>query len=80
MDEAAFCGWSPTHERPPTTTPAGSQAARRAPPPAPAEQIAAFERVRHALDLRAYTWDVWAAAYVVEDGGSDDLLRDFGAI
>lgn len=24
----------------------------------PAEQIAAFARIRHALDLRAYTWDV----------------------
>jgi Protein of unknown function (DUF4240) len=43
----------------------------------PAEQIAAFERIRHALDLRAYTWDVWAAAYVIEDGCSDDCFRDF---
>jgi hypothetical protein len=43
----------------------------------PAQQIAAFERIRHALDRRAYTWEVWGAAYVVEDGCSDDCFRDF---
>jgi hypothetical protein len=43
----------------------------------PAEQIAAFERIRRSLDRRAYTWDVWGAAYVVEDGCSDDCFRDF---
>jgi uncharacterized protein DUF4240 len=43
----------------------------------PAQQIAAFERIRRALDRRAYTWDVWGAAYVVEDGCSDDCFRDF---
>jgi hypothetical protein len=43
----------------------------------PAQQIAAFERIRRALDRRAYTWDLWGAAYVVEDGCSDDCFRDF---
>jgi hypothetical protein len=48
---------------------------RRLPP----TQIAAFERIRRALDERAYAWDVWGAAYVVEDGCSDDCFRDFRA-
>jgi hypothetical protein len=45
----------------------------------PAQQIAAFERIRRKLDRRAYTWEVWGAAYVVEDGCSDDCFRDFRA-
>jgi uncharacterized protein DUF4240 len=40
-------------------------------------QIADFERIRHRLDQRAYTWDIWGAAYVIEDGCSDDCFRDF---
>jgi hypothetical protein len=43
----------------------------------PPQQIAAFERIRRALDRRAYTWDIWGAAYVIEDGCSDDCFRDF---
>jgi hypothetical protein len=42
-------------------------------------QIAEFERIRHQLDRRAYTWDLWGAAYVIEDGCSDDCFRDFRA-
>jgi uncharacterized protein DUF4240 len=45
----------------------------------PAAQIAAFERIRRGFDQRAYTWDIWGAAYVVEDGCSDDCFRDFRA-
>jgi hypothetical protein len=45
----------------------------------PAQQIAAFERMYRALDRRAYTWDLWGAAYVIEDGCSDDCFRDFRA-
>jgi hypothetical protein len=45
----------------------------------PAEQIAAFGQIRHALDQQAYTWDLWGAAYVIEDGCSDDCFRDFRA-
>src|SRR5829696_4999364 len=43
----------------------------------PARDIADFQRIRHRLDKRAYTWDLWGAAYVIEDGCSDDCFRDF---
>jgi hypothetical protein len=45
----------------------------------PAQQIADFGAIRRRLDERAYTWDLWAAAYVIEDGCSDDCFRDFRA-
>jgi len=45
----------------------------------PAQQIVGFQRIRHRLDQRAYTWDLWGAAYVIEDGCSDDCFRDFRA-
>ena len=45
----------------------------------PAESIVDFQRIRHRLDEAAYTWDLWGAAYVVEDGCSDDCFRDFRA-
>jgi Protein of unknown function (DUF4240) len=43
----------------------------------PAGQIADFERIRQGLDRQAYTYDLWGAAYVIEDGCSDDCFRDF---
>jgi uncharacterized protein DUF4240 len=43
----------------------------------PPQQIVEFARTRHRLDQRAYTWDLWGAAYVIEDGCSDDCFRDF---
>ena len=43
----------------------------------PAQQIVEFQRIRRRLDEQAYTWDVWGAAYVIEDGCSDDCFRDF---
>ena len=43
----------------------------------PAQQIAGFDRIRRSLDRGIYTWDVWGAAYVIEDGCSDDCFRDF---
>jgi uncharacterized protein DUF4240 len=43
----------------------------------PAEQIVDFARTRRRLDERLYSWDVWGAAYVIEDGCSDDCFRDF---
>ena len=43
----------------------------------PARQIADFGRMRHQLDRRGYTWNLWGAAYVIEDGCSDDCFRDF---
>ena len=41
------------------------------------QAITDFARVRHRLDERAYTWNLWGAAYVIEDGCSDDCFRDF---
>jgi hypothetical protein len=43
----------------------------------PAQQIVAFERTREALDRALYTYDIWAAAYVIEDGCQEDCFRDF---
>jgi hypothetical protein len=45
----------------------------------PQEQIVDFQRIREGLDRQAYTWDIWGAAYVIEDGCSDDCFRDFRA-
>jgi Protein of unknown function (DUF4240) len=45
----------------------------------PARQIADFAEIRHRLDERAYSWKIWGAAYVIEDGCSDDCFRDFRA-
>jgi hypothetical protein len=42
-------------------------------------QILAFDRWWRALDKRLYTWEVWGAAFVIEDGCSDDCFRDFRA-
>jgi hypothetical protein len=41
------------------------------------QAIVQFARIRSRLDRRAYTWNLWAAAYVIEDGCSDDCFRDF---
>jgi hypothetical protein len=45
----------------------------------PAKQIVDFARIRHRLDQQAYTWSIWGAAYVIDDGCSDDCFRDFRA-
>ena len=41
------------------------------------QAIIEFARTRHRLDQRAYTWNLWGAASVIEDGCSDDCFRDF---
>jgi hypothetical protein len=41
------------------------------------QAIVDFARMRASFDRRAYTYDLWAAAYVIEDGCSDDCFRDF---
>jgi hypothetical protein len=41
------------------------------------QAIVDFARIRHSLDRRAYSFDLWGAAYVIEDGCSDDCFRDF---
>jgi hypothetical protein len=43
------------------------------------QAIVAFDRERHRLDKRLYTWKIWGAAAVIEDGCSDDCFRDFRA-
>jgi hypothetical protein len=43
----------------------------------PAKHIAEFERIRQGLDRQAYTYELWGAAYLIEDGCSDDCFRDF---
>jgi uncharacterized protein DUF4240 len=45
----------------------------------PAQQIVDFGRIRHRLDQQAYTWEIWGAAYVIDDGCSGDCFRDFRA-
>jgi hypothetical protein len=45
----------------------------------PASAIADFGALRRRLDEGAYRWDLWGAAYVIEDGCSDDCFRDFRA-
>ena len=45
----------------------------------PPAQIVRFQQIRRQLDEQAYTWDIWGAAYVIEDGCSDDCFRDFRA-
>jgi hypothetical protein len=45
----------------------------------PPRQIVRFQQIRKQMDERLYTWDVWGAAYVIDDGCSDDCFRDFRA-
>jgi hypothetical protein len=41
--------------------------------------LAAFDRHFHRLSLKAYRWDLWAAAYWIGGGCSDDGFMDFRA-
>ena len=41
------------------------------------EQIAAFDLNFDVLSIRAYSWDLWGAAYVIHGGCSDDSFTDF---
>jgi Protein of unknown function (DUF4240) len=41
------------------------------------QAIIQFARTRARLDRGAYIWNLWGAAYVIEDGCSDDCFRDF---
>jgi hypothetical protein len=45
----------------------------------PPRQIVRFQQIRRQMDERAYTWDIWGAAYLIDDGCSDDCFRDFRA-
>jgi hypothetical protein len=80
MDEAGF--WQLTAD---TRAAAGNDTGRQSElleerlSQLPAQQIVDFGRIRHQLDQRAYSWEIWGAAYVIEDGCSDDCFRDFRA-
>lgn len=41
------------------------------------EKIAAFDRQFVILTYKAYSWDLWGAAYVINGGCSDDGFTDF---
>lgn len=41
------------------------------------EEIAAFESHFRRAKIRAYDWLLWAAAYIIEGGCSDDGFTDF---
>jgi len=43
----------------------------------PPEKIIEFQRVFGSLQDRAYSWDLWGAAYVINGGCSDDGFSDF---
>jgi hypothetical protein len=45
----------------------------------PPSEIVEFDRIFERLLDRAYHWDLWAAAYIIEGGCSDDGFRDFRA-
>jgi hypothetical protein len=45
----------------------------------PPEDIVEFDRIFKKLRADAYRWDLWAAAYIIEGGCSDDGFMDFRA-
>src|SRR5262249_21307580 len=40
-------------------------------------ELVQFDRIFHRYWIRAYTWDLWAAAYIIGGGCSDDGFMDF---
>lgn len=43
----------------------------------PPDDILSFERIFLEKTIRAYSWDLWGAAYVINGGCSDDGFTDF---
>jgi predicted DNA-binding WGR domain protein len=41
--------------------------------------IVEFQNIFNNLDNKIYTWDLWAAAYTIQSGCSDDSFMDFRA-
>ena len=41
------------------------------------DEVRAFQRHFDEWDDRAYTWELWAAAYIIGGGCSDDAFSDF---
>ena len=78
MDEASF--WqltSETREEAGGDTGPQSELLEERLSELPGKDIVEYQRIRQSLDEQAYTWDLWGAAYVIEDGCSDDCFRDF---
>jgi hypothetical protein len=44
----------------------------------PAEEIIEFDKILDEHRSLAYTWDLWAAAYIINGGCSDDCFDYFG--
>ena len=45
----------------------------------PEAEIIAFDEIFSELDNEAYDWNLWAAAYIINSGCSDDGFMDFRA-
>lgn len=43
------------------------------------EEIIAFKQKQYELDDRSYSWDIWAVAYIINGGCSDDGFDYFRA-
>ncbi len=43
----------------------------------PPAEIVQFDRMFRELHAKAYTWNLWAAAFIIEGGCSDDGFMDF---
>ena len=43
------------------------------------DDLVSFIRIFEAVDKEAYTWPLWGAAYVMNEGCSDDTFSDFRA-
>src|SRR5262249_53956418 len=41
------------------------------------EEIVEFDKIFREYWIRAYTWDLWGAAYIIDGGCSDDGFMDF---
>lgn len=80
MDEVLF--WTLVEAAKAETTPALSnqpEILQRRLEALPPREIVEFDRLFTRLIDDAYTWDLWAAAYIIEGGCSDDGFRDFRA-
>jgi hypothetical protein len=42
-----------------------------------ANEVLSFSNIFESMMNRAYTWDLWAAAYIIHGGCSDDAFMDF---
>jgi hypothetical protein len=45
----------------------------------PLDEVRSFHRHFDECEDRAYTWELWAAAYIIGGGCSDDVFSDFRA-